>query len=100
MEYLLSRGASVHFRFYSAMDPECGWNALAFAAISGNTEAVMLLLRNGTDVLQEFVDLGKKVTASQLASRAYPDLARMLAQIEFDERIKRGIAHGSPLPNI
>ena len=95
--YLLSKGASVHYQASIAEGFQRGWNSLAFAAYHGKTETVMLLLNNGADVLQELMDYrGKMVTASQLASQ---DLVRMLAQIEFEERVKRDTTHSSPPPD-
>jgi len=100
VEYLLSRGASVHYQASIAEGFQRGWSALAFAAGSGDTEAVMILLSNGADVLQEFMHRGMKVTASQLADRLNPDLARALVHIECEERAKRVIPQGSPPPDI
>ena len=59
----------------------------------------MFLLNNGADVLQELVDYdGEKTTVSKL-SLHYPDLAKMLAQAECEERVKRGTTHGLSLLN-
>ena len=57
-------------------------------------------LDNGADVLQEIgMPFGEKTTVSQLAGPRHPDLARILAQIESEERAKRGVAQGLPALN-
>lgn len=102
VEYLLSRGASVNFRsrFPDWEWQRKGWTALAHAADKGKTEMVMFLLKNGADVLQEFVGrVGGKGTISQLVSQdpRRQELARVLAQAECEERVRRGTAHGLSL---
>ena len=94
-EYLLSRGASIHFlgrvkNYFSEI------TALACAAVSGEMEMVMLLLKNGADVLQEFEHFpGQKVTVAKLLGPCNrPDLKRMLAQLECEERVRRGTTQG------
>ena len=93
VEFLLSRGASVHSE--SCFDHEYydGRTALAYAASQGKMEMAMFLLSNGADVLQV---LGRrtKYTIPELVDPSHPELARMLAQVEHEERAKRSTAHG------
>ena len=96
-EFLLSRGASVHFQSCFADEYRQGITALAYAAGEGKMEMAMLLLDNGADVLQEIADHSGKTAISELASLYHPDLAKVLAQVESEERVKRGTAHGLPL---
>ena len=97
VEFLLSKGASVHFQSCFAPENSQGWTALAHAAGRGRMDMVMLLLNNGADVLQEIVGHNGKFTIGQLADPRHSDLARMLTQVEREERAKRGTAHGLSL---
>ena len=92
-EYLLSRGAAINYR--SGFSCDRGRTALEYAALWNDMEVAIFLLDSGADILQEFVGPGRKNnTISQLVARYYPDRARVLAQIEREERLKRSKAHG------
>ena len=94
VEYLLARGsASVNFRSTFPSAYRRGWTALAYAASQGKMEMAIFLLSNGADVLQV---LGRrtKYTIPELVDPSHPELARMLAQVEHEERAKRSTAHG------
>ena len=97
-EFLLSRGASVHSQSCFVGESCEGITALAYAAREGNMEMAMLLLDHGADVLQEIVGGNGTFTISQFVGSRHPDLARVLAQLECEERVKRGLAHGLSLP--
>ena len=100
-EFLLSKGASVHFQSCFAGEYHRSRTALAYATWRSNMEMIVVLLKHGADVLQEFVQGdGKKFTISELVGPSHPDIARMLAQVEREERAKRGIAHSLSLLNL
>ena len=95
VEYLLSWGASINFQSKFWEGYHQGWTALAYAAAYREAEMVMFLLNNGADVLQESVWTdGEETTITKLVDPGSPDLARLLAEIECQERVKRGTAHG------
>ena len=94
VEYLLSWGASVNFQSKFWGGYHQGWTALAYAAAYRKAEIVMFLLNNGADVLQSVWTKGEETTIPKLVDPWNPDLARMLAEIECQERIKRGTANG------
>ena len=99
VKYLVSKGANVNFRRDFTGLRRSGWTALACAAQMGNTETALFLLSKGADVLQDPVDYdGQKYTLSQLATwwdrPENRDLANILARIEWEERVRRGKAHG------
>ena len=54
----------------------------------------MLLLNNGADVSQVEHFPGQKVTVAKFLGPNRPNLKRMLAQLECEERVKRGMAQG------
>ena len=92
-EYLLSRGAAINYR--SGFSCDRGRTALEYAALWNDMEVAIFLLDRGADILQEFVGPGRKnSTFSRLVARHYPDRAWVFAQIECEERLKRGKAHG------
>ena len=94
-KYLLARGACVNFRSKFTHCFGESWTALAFAAWLGKMKTVMVLLENGADVLMEVSGYGGRKTAfSQLVDPGHQELVSMLAHIEFEERVKRGVAHG------
>ena len=100
VKYLVSKGASVNYH-HGATDPsQSGWTALAYSTQMGNTETALFLLSKGADVLQDPVDyVCRKYTISQLATSIWDrphtrDLASTLAQVECEERAKRGKAQG------
>ena len=99
VKYLVSKGANVNFRRGFTGSYRSGWTALACAALLGDTKIALYLLSKGADVLQDPVDYdGQKYTLSQLAAIGSrpkdPDLANTLARIEWEERVRRGNAHG------
>ena len=99
VKYLVSKGANVNFHRGFTGPRRSGRTALACSALMGNTETTLFLLSKGADVLQEVVGIsGRKYTISQLATRLdrpeSRDLAKTLERIEWEERLRRGKAHG------
>lgn len=94
-KYLLARSADVNFRSSLKNTVRPGWTALPYAVEQGERETIMAILKHGADVLQEVVYWGQRTTISQLGRKRDPDLARMLAQIESEERAKRGVVYGA-----
>ena len=99
VKYFMSKGANVNFcRDFTDLD-RSGWTPLASAAQMANTETALFLLNKGADVLQDPVYCyDRKYTLSQLATWwDWPeswDLAKTLARMEWEERVRRGKAHG------